>query len=309
MSAPLKDRKILVVGGTGQILGSATVELAKHNEVWCVGRFGDDVARAQLEAQGITCVRWTLGEGELAIPEDFTHVIHGAPHRGEDGDFDRAIGANCVGAGMVMTRCCRAKAFVYVSTVGVYSRLTPEHPHQESDPTGGDATHWTPTYGISKVAAEGTVRAYCRTLGLPTTIARMNVGMGPTGWGGMPVRYFRMMLAREPLHVPRDHDTYLNPIHADDITRQVPLLWEVAAVPATIVNWAGDETVTERELIAYISELTGVEANLVPNDIPTRIMWATDNTRRRELIGECRVGWREGVARTLEAHFPGSVKV
>src|SRR5262249_12574180 len=104
------------------------------------------------------------------------------------------------------------------------------------------------------------------------------------------------------------HENRMQPIHTDDIARQVPLLWDVASVPGTIVNWAGDESVGERELFAYMTELTGVEAKLEESDNPMRVQTVVDNTLRQRLIGGCEVGWREGVARALEAHFPGSVK-
>ena len=70
----------------------------------------------------------------------------------------------------------------------------------------------------------------------------------------------------------------------------------------------GDTVVKESEMVAYISEITGVEANLVPSDNPLRVGHASGNTRRKALAGDCRVDWREGIASALEAHFPGSVK-
>jgi hypothetical protein len=43
-----------------------------------------------------------------------------------------------------------------------------------------------------------------------------------------------------------------------------------------------------------------------PSDV-TRASFASDNARRRALIGDCAVQWREGIARTIEAHFPGAI--
>jgi nucleoside-diphosphate-sugar epimerase len=108
--------------------------------------------------------------------------------------------------------------------------------------------------------------------------------------------------------VPRGHEDWQSLIHTDDLARQVPLLWDVAATdPPTIVNWAGDETVSVREMMQYISNLTGVEVRFEPSDI-TRNPFVSDNTRRRALIGDCQVRWHEGIRRTIEAHFPGMIK-
>jgi len=41
----------------------------------------------------------------------------------------------------------------------------------------------------------------------------------------------------------------------------------------------------------------------------TRETYAFDPAKRQALIGGCSVGWKDGVRRTIEAHFPGSVKI
>ncbi len=297
--------KVLVTGGTGLVAGPIVEALAPDHEVWCVARFSDPAARGRLEAAGVRTFAWDLGVGELAgLPDDFTHVVHAVAYTGLDGgSWDRVMAVNCEGAGMLMTHCRAAEAFLLVSAAFVYGPQSPEHEFAESDPLGGTSP-WLAPYAPSKQATEGVVRAYCRTLNLPTTIARLGVVHSPQGWGGIAVRFLAMMQAGEPIRISSHDGARMNPIHTDDIARQVPLLWDAAAVPATIVNWAGDEQVCERELLAYITELTGVEAKVEVSDVPFRSPAVTDNTLRRQLVGDCRVGWREGVARALEAHAP-----
>ncbi len=50
-----------------------------------------------------------------------------------------------------------------------------------------------------------------------------------------------------------------SPIHDDDISAQLEPLLDAADVPATIVNWGGDEPVSVQEWSAYFGELLGVE--------------------------------------------------
>lgn len=69
-----------------------------------------------------------------------------------------------------------------------------------------------------------------------------------------------------------------NPIHEDDIIAMLPGLLAAATVPATIVNWGGDET-------------TSVDDGGIP----------TDNTRRLEMVGSTKVGWRDGMRRMVAA--------
>jgi hypothetical protein len=85
------------------------------------------------------------------------------------------------------------------------------------------------------------------------------------------------------------------------------LLWEAASVSATIVNWGGDDVVSQRQIMEHVSEITGVPVAFEETTV-NRTSQAFDNTRRIELVGRCEVGWREGVRRTIETWFPGAVK-
>jgi nucleoside-diphosphate-sugar epimerase len=285
--------------------GPVTERLATEDEVWCLARFTDPAARAGLEELGVRTYPWELGRGGLeALPDDFTHVMHATHYLGLDGaPWSDVIGLNCIGTGELMAHCRAAEAFLYVSFSAVYSPLEHGHRYVETDPLGGN-TPWLPPYATSKVAAEAVVRALSHVLELPATIARLGVVHSPMGWGGFAVRYVRMMLDGTAISVPQAFDSELNPIHTDDIARQVPLLWDVASIGGTILNWGGDEVVTERELLAYITELTGIEARIEESNEPLRTPVATDETFRRSLIGDCEVAWREGVERVIRAHFP-----
>jgi nucleoside-diphosphate-sugar epimerase len=273
-------KKILITGGTGQAARPVAEALAADNEVWCLGRFGTPGVEDELRAQGITTYHWNMGEDTLdALPDDFTHVMHSAGHRGYDGDFDTAIEVNSVAVGRLMTHCRNAEAFLHVSTGAFYKRQTLDHQYKETDPLDGVAD--------------------C----LPTTIARLNISYGPASYGGVPVMYFKKMLAGEPLQIPLEGQNWASLIHTDDLVHQVPLLWGIASTPATIVNWGGDEPVGMTDCVEYMSAITGVEAKLDKTDI-TRETYAFDSTKRRSLIGDCTVEWHDGIRRTLRAHFP-----
>lgn len=302
----VSGQKILITGATGQVAGPIAQQLARSNEVWCIGRFGDASQKAVLEGHGIKTYRWDMGTDDLAgLPDDFTHVFHAAALR-DTNDFEAAIHVNTVGTGMLMTHCREARAFVFVSSFAVYKLIAFDHEYAETDPQGG-FTPWMPAYAPSKIATEGVVRAMARTLGLPTTIARLNTAYGPAGHGGVPVRFYKMMLAGEPIAVPRDGEmNWHHPIHTDDLARQLPLLWKIAATTPPIVNWAGDELISINAMMQSISRMTGVPVKFVPSDV-TRATFASNNTRRRQLIGDCQVKLHDGLARTIEAHFPGAV--
>jgi UDP-glucuronate 4-epimerase len=302
----LSDRKILFTGATGQAIRPSAEAMAESNEVWCIARFSDAATKTELEAKGIKTLPWTMGESELdGLPHDFTHVVHAAPYRGQP-DFDTAAQANAVGAGMLMNHCRTATAFLFVSTFAVYARPDPpDRPVAETDDLGGFAPY-APSYPIGKLAAEGAVRAFARVLGLPTTIARLNVCYGPTGWGGLPIEFFERMLSGEPIWLPTDgSDVPCSPISTDDVTHFLPGLMDVATPATTIVNLAGDEVTSVTEFMGHLAERSGRTAEFVRDD-RARAAFVSDNTRRMSLLGACSAHWRDSMVDAVAAHYPGA---
>jgi nucleoside-diphosphate-sugar epimerase len=244
------------------------------------------------------------------LPDDFDHVLHSAFYFEPDlaqQDHDRAIAMNAEATALLMQHCRKAKSFVFVSTFCVYRRQSEPNPHlyAETDPLGTSVTFST-SYPASKIAAEGAVRATARLLGLPATIARMNIGHGGKGGtGGLPPLFQQMMAAGQPIPIPAGPDEYCSPIGARDIAAQSHALFEIASVPTTIVNWAGDEAVTTRELCEYIAGLTGVSAKFQESPVWFDF-YPSDNTRREQLVGKCSVGWKDAVRETIESRVASS---
>ena len=119
--------------------------------------------------------------------------------------------------------------------------------------------------------------------------------------------YCQQILAGQPIAVPFGYDNWGSPISEVDIAEQASgPLFDVASLSVTVLNWAGDDAISHRQLSEYISELTGVAPQYLESPI-TFDSFASDNTRRKELIGPCTVSWRDGVRNTLARHFPDSV--
>jgi nucleoside-diphosphate-sugar epimerase len=299
----LSDKKILITGATGQVAAPIAHALARHNEVWCIARFKQAEARAALEAHGVKTVACDFGSGEFGdLPRDFTHVIHSAAAISTR-DFDKALRINAEGTGLLMTHCRQAEAFLFVSSCAVYrDHPDPMHAYKESDDLGGYALY-SPTYAVGKIATEAVVRLVARQLGLRSTIARLNVAYGTFGHGGVPVQSFAAMLRGAAIPIPRGRSNYCSPIHEDDLATQAEALLLAATVPATIVNWGGDEAVTDVEFCRYLGTLAGIEPRFEESDQAFN-SFITENTRRRELVGNCKVHWRDGMRRAIATRFP-----
>jgi UDP-glucuronate 4-epimerase len=299
--------KILITGATGTVARPIAQALAAEHEVWAIARFSKPEVEDQLRAKGVKTWRWDMSCDRLdGLPTDFTHVLHAAWQHDIDCDFDSAVELGTVAVGRLMIHCRTARAFIYISTGAVYARQESDHLYVETDPLGGLLT-WMPAYTSVKTASEGVARALAATLGLRTVIARLNVAYGPYGHGGEPVMLYREMLAGRPIPIPHQGQDLTSMIHTDDLIGQVPLLWEAASSPALILNWGGDATVGLQDCMEYIAAMTGLEARFVTSRV-TRQTCAFNNIKRRKLIGSGSVHWKDGIRRTIDAHFPGAIK-
>lgn len=304
----LKQRKILLTGAAGQIAFPLGESLARDNEVWAVARFSDPDSRQRCERAGMITRAVDLGSGQFDdLPRDFDYVLHLAVFQQDGYDYDRALRVNAEGTGLLMAHCRSAKAFLVMSTCAVYdNHADPRHAYVETDPLGDSRQAYSPTYAISKISQEAVARTCARLFNLPTTIARMNVSYSSNG--GLPAYQLDAIMQGQEIVVAPGRESWFTCIHQQDINAQVPGLLAAASVPGTIVNWGGDEPVDVVTWSRYLGELAGREPRFAEDAvqaIPSRV---TDNRRRIELVGPCRIGWREGLAEMARTRYPGLIK-
>ncbi len=297
----MRDQKILITGPTGQVALPVALALARENEVWGAARFSDAAARKRLEDAGVHCVAMDLGDGDFAgLPADFDYVLNLAVAKSPDGNFDADLRANGEATGLLMSHCRRARAFLHCSTTGVYQPAG-HHVFRETDPLGDNHRVMMPTYSIAKISTEVVARTACRELRLPTTIARLCVPYGDNG--GWPFYHLMMMKGGVAIPVHPDRPSRYTLIHEDDIIAMIPGLLRAASVPATIVNWAGQQHVSIEEWCAYLGELTGLEPRFEVTDKALDSV-QVDTTRLQELVGPAKVSWEEGLRRMVAARAP-----
>jgi len=299
----LYGKKVLMTGASGQIGEPLALELAKGNEVWALGRFGNAQTREGLEAAGVRIVAADLASGDFGeLPRDFTHVLHLGTFRQGGLDYDRAVSVNAEGTHLLYRHCASAQAHLVMSTAEVYRpRPDPWHVYKESDPLGDSNSPYDATYSISKLAQEAVARSCARAYDAPTIIARMNAayGVSPSGLLG---KHLTAIMSDNPVVVKWDPAVY-SPIHDIDIAAQLGPLMAAASVPTTILNWGGDETATAQEWCALMGELLGVKPTIEVRLVEGGIRGVrVDVSRRLALTGPCKVSWREGVTRLVAHH-------
>jgi UDP-glucuronate 4-epimerase len=295
----LENQKILITGASSQVGLPVARELAKSNEVHGLGRFGNVKRREQLEGMNVRCIALDLAKDSFdACPNDFDLVLNFAVVKTGNWDYDLA--ANAEGVGRLMSHCRSARAFLHCSSGAVYAEGQ-DGARLEGAPYGDNHKVMLPTYSICKIAAETMARFGAREWNLPTTIARLSVPYGDNG--GWPFYHLVMMQNGVEIPVHADDRNLYNPIHEDDIIAQLPKLLEAASVPATVVNWGGSEAVGLEDWCAYIGSLTGLTPKFRRTEDALRGL-DLDPTRMHELLGETRVGWRDGIRRMLAARAP-----
>jgi nucleoside-diphosphate-sugar epimerase len=295
----VRGAKILITGPTGQVAMPVATALAADNEVWGIARFTDDSARAALEKAGVRCEKVNLAGGDFAgIPADFDYVINLAVAK--SGRWDKDLGANAESVGLLMAHCQGAKAFLHCSSAAVYDPPDDE-PRTERTALGDNHKHLFPTYSISKIAGEVVARTMARVLDMPTTIARLNVPYGDNG--GWPFYHMEMVLSGAPVPVPPGGEARYNPIHEDDVIATIPKLLEAASVPATTVNWCGDQQVSIQQWCTYLGSLVGKVPVFEESPMALRGN-PTDTALMRQLVGATTVDWRDGMRRMAAKFHP-----
>ncbi len=126
--------------------------------------------------------------------------------------------------------------------------------------------------------------------------------------GGLPLWHLEAVASGQPVRTRWDPMPY-SPIHDDDICAQLEAMLDAATVPATILNWGGDEPASVQEWTAYFGELLAVDVDVVVEEIPGASHGSVaDHSRRSAVTGPCRVGWREGFRRVAEQMYPDRVR-
>ncbi len=301
----MKNEKILITGATSSVSRAFATSLVGDNEVWAVSRFGDPATQASLEAEGIKTLSLDVGSGDFeGLPTDFTYVLHLAYFRGGGAtDFDEAFRINGEGTGFILNHCRSAKAALYMSSHVIYTfNEDPWHAPRENESIGGSKPAWSSTSAVSKVAGEAIARYCARSFDLPVTIARLNAPYGPAD-RLLPVGHMDMVMADREVTARWDPEPYM-PIHLDDMCDQLDAMLDAASVPATVVNWAGDEAVTVQQWCGYAAEFSGRQAKVRVQEVPGSLRGSVaDVTMRKSITGPCKVAFKDGYRDVFDKRY------
>jgi nucleoside-diphosphate-sugar epimerase len=286
--------KVLVTGATGFVASHLVPALAEDHEVVALGHDGDRIPSGPGIEPLVADLR-RIRETALPAVDAIVHLAQ-ANVPFPDGALElHAVNEDAVVVLLDHARSCGAVRFVLASSATVYG--TGDRVWTEDDAT--DATDF---YSATKLAAERYLGVYSALL--ETTILRLVAPYGPGQRNRMIPRLVESVRQGRAITLNEGGRPRINPIYVDDVVRVVEAA--LAAEGNHLLNVAGDEAVTIRELSERIGKVVGCEP-IFEQKSAAVLDIVCDNGRMHALLdtGEL-VLLDEGLARTAATTSVGA---
>jgi UDP-glucose 4-epimerase len=282
--------KVLVTGSTGFVAQHLVPSLAARHDVLALGHDRDRIAAAGAEPLELDLRDPGFPAGLPAV-DAIVHLAQAnVPFPDGAGDLFAVNTASTV-ALLEHARRVGATRFVLASSASVYG--LGDGVRSETDPPRA-----TDFYSATKLAAERFVSAYSAHVG--TTILRPVTPYGPGQRSRLIPRLVSSVREGRPIDLNGGGRPRMNPVYVADVVHVIE-----ASLPDDghrLLNVAGEEPVTIRELANAIGNALGVEPVFHETDAPAPGDIVCDNSRMKELLGDVElVTLAEGLARTVEA--------
>jgi nucleoside-diphosphate-sugar epimerase len=296
----LRDRSVLVTGGTGFIGGRLVEKLVLEHGAR-VRVLVRDFARACRAARFDV----ELVPGEVTDPEAVERAARGCAvifhcaygNRGTDAE-QRAV--NVGGTAAVVRSALQAgvSRLVHVSTISVYGRL----------PAAGDLDETTPRqppgdlYAATKAEGEDLVLDAHRRHGLPATVVQPTIVYGPFGlaWTIDPLTQLR---SRRVAMVDGG-EGLCNAVYIDDVADGLILAGTHEAAPGEVFLISGAAPILWKDFYAAYERMLGTAATLSLSAAQLRALARerdeAERASREMLVGLRRNGFAASLAATPE---------
>ena len=289
--------RVLVTGASGFVGRELLLELAEHAEVFALGRTKPDapfarwiehdlvepVHPAKLPDRVDAIVALAQADDHRAFPERAREIF--------------AVNVRSTVDLLEYGRRAGARVFILASTGGLYGQ---SEQARETDPATASAPDASLRFYLhSKLSSEALVQGYSDIL--RTVILRPFFIYGP-GASRMLIRTLaERVVAGETVTVVGDPGMRISPVYVRDVARAIH-----AALDSNVdgvVNLAGDERVTIRELVEQIASVAGVTPEIAARAGEAGAL-VGDNRRMREELGVETTPLAEGL-RALLADVAG----
>lgn len=296
------DGDVLVLGAGGK-MGPTLCRLLKRASgatVTAVSRFSEEGLEGRLRAAGIRTMAADLLDRKTypELPDAGNVFFLAGMKFGASAREELTWAMNVYVPALVAERYAGSRIVVF-STGNVY-------PFVPTDSRGAsESTAPAPLgeYAQSCLGRERIFQYFSRRTSTPVVLVRLNYANEPRY--GIVVDLLQKILAREPIDLSMG---YVNLIWQGDANDYVARALTLACVPARILNVAGPDTVSVRQLTQRLGVLVGEEPRFKGAEQPTALLSDAGECLRR--FGPPRVGleqmtrwiadWVSGGRRTLE---------
>ncbi len=289
----MRGKKILITGASGFVGSTLARELCKTNKVYGLARFSDAELKRELESLGVICIAMDVLREDLGdLPNEVDYVFcQLVLIQGCEQNPNAAYATNAYFVGKLMQHCRNVRGIILGSTGAVYRPSTV--PWREDGAIGPNST-----YSTSKFAGE-VLGTFLSTLwDIPTCILRYFYPY--SHWDGLIYRLAKRIVQGKPIPVGKRQVSYYDPIHLTDCVRFTIQSAQLCSVPPKVLNVAGVDVVSWRDLVYSLSEALQVTPNVVEQDADEPA-WLADISMLKELLGEPKVRLKEGIAEVVQA--------
>lgn len=277
----------LILLGAGGKMGPTLVRMALRatqtadvkRQIIAVSRFSNENAAADLEADGAAVLRGDLLDESFveSLPR-VPNVIHMTGMKfGAAGDTSTTWAMNTFVPALV-ARHFRESRIAAFSTGNVYGLVpTTSGGSKETDVPGPVGE-----YAMSALGRERTFAYFCRHQQTPTTLLRLNYACELRY--GVLVDLCRKVQSGEPVDLSMG---YVNVIWQADANAMTLCSLADCAVPENVVNIAGPEILSVRDVCVRFGEILETTPHFVGNEAPDALL--NDGTLGRKKYGQPRV--------------------
>lgn len=239
-------------------------EAGKSNRVIAVSRFSDASVKQQIEADEIETITCDLTDVDAvrALP-DAANVLYMVGHKFGTGDNPGTTWVlNTFAPAVVAQRFAGSRIVAYSS-----GNIYPFTPIDSGGPDESTPPDPVGEYGASVLGRERIFEYYSRTNSTPVAIVRLNYANEPRY--GVLVDIATKVQAGEPVDVTMG---YVNVVWTTDANRATLRCFELCDSPPAVLNLAGPDTLSVRDLAQRFGEALGVEPVIKGQEAETALL-------------------------------------